>query len=236
MWSLGCLTTALLNGHSYFVNSQNSSYRHDSSAAVTKASAECDLTGIDDALAWKDVTVEAKDFIKKLLKLDEKARLNTDEALEHVWFTKGSRREIIQNAYKNAINGWTASRPGWDFIEDINSLMQIRNPPSEQVPLSSQTHTQHHPINVPSYPIDPNYESPHRRLEDPISSTYFQPPVSQGLPAKRHNRTPSPDPRVPDEAEAAIYDEAGRENRGFVSAKAYGEMVARKRAKMQAVR
>lgn len=128
MWSLGCLTTALLSGTSYFVNSQNSNYRFDSSAAVAKASEECDLSGMDNSLAWEDVPTQAKDFIKKLLTLDEKARMSADQALEHQWFTQGSRNETIQTAYKKAINGWTTTRPGWDFIEDLSGLIEARNP------------------------------------------------------------------------------------------------------------
>lgn len=126
MWSLGCLTTALLSGTSYFVNSQDSNYRDDSSAAVAKASEQCDLTGIDNSPAWETVSTQAKDFIKKLLTLDEKARMNADQALEHDWFTQGSRRETIQTAYDKAIHGWTITNPAWDFIEDLSSLMKAR--------------------------------------------------------------------------------------------------------------
>lgn len=127
MWSLGCLATALFSGSSYFVNSQTSSYRQDSSAAVAKASAECDLTRMEIDPTWKDLAPEPKDLIKRLLKLDEHARMTADQALEHEWFTQpSSRKRLIQTAYQKAISTWSTTRPGWDFIEDLTSVIKAR--------------------------------------------------------------------------------------------------------------
>lgn len=131
MWSLGCLTSALLSGSSYFVNTQDSEYRRDSTAAVTKAAAECNLAGIDNDIDWEEVETLAKDFIKQLLKLDEKARLSAEQALEHAWFTDGSRRIFFQESYEKIISGWTRSTPGWDFIENLDLFIDARNPQSK---------------------------------------------------------------------------------------------------------
>lgn len=131
MWSLGCLTTALLSGSSYFVNTQDSEYRRDSTAAVTKAAAECNLAGIDNDIDWEEVETLAKDFIKQLLKLDEKARLSAEQALEHAWFTEGPRRIFFQESYEKIIHGWTRSTPGWDFIENLDQFIDARNPQSK---------------------------------------------------------------------------------------------------------
>lgn len=126
MWSLGALTTALLAGRSIFINTQASDYRHDSSAAILKAASECDLTILDESPFWRAVDVRARDFIKKLLRLDERLRLTAGQALDHGWFTEGHGKEIVQQTYDRAISGWLPTRPGWDFEEELDKFIKAR--------------------------------------------------------------------------------------------------------------
>ena len=127
MWSLGCLTTALLkNGYSVFVNTQDSSYRHDSRAAITKAAAECDLSLLDHSPAWKDVQPQAKDFVKGLLQLNEDARMSAEQALKHPWFTEGPRKALFEGKYLQAIKGWKRTLSSADFIENLDILIDLK--------------------------------------------------------------------------------------------------------------
>lgn len=127
MWSLGCLTTALLkNGYSVFVNTQDSSYRHDSRAAITKAAAECDLSLLDHSPAWKDVQPQAKDFVKGLLQLNEDARMSAEQALKHPWFTEGPRKALFEGKYGQAIKGWKRTLSSADFIENLDILIDLK--------------------------------------------------------------------------------------------------------------
>lgn len=126
MWSLGCLTAALLIGTSIFVNPQDSAYRKNSIAAITTAAAKCDLTKLDTEPLWKGVSKHAKDFVKQLVRLDENERLSAEQALKHPWFCEGSRKAFIQSSYEKAIEGWKPHRPGLDFIEDLDVLIQGR--------------------------------------------------------------------------------------------------------------
>lgn len=127
MWSLGCLTTALLiNGYSVFVNTQDSDFRHDSAAAITEAAAKCDLSLLDHSPAWKDVQLQAKEFVKGLLQLNEKARMNAEQALKHAWFTEGSRKALFEGKYSQAIRGWKRTMSSADFIEDLNILIDLK--------------------------------------------------------------------------------------------------------------
>jgi serine/threonine protein kinase len=176
MWSLGCLTTALLIGTSIFVDPQDSAYRQNSTAAITTAAAECDLTKIDTEPLWRNVSGQAKDFVKQVVRLEENERLSAEQALKHPWFSQGGRKALLQASYKKAIERWKPHRPGLDFIEDLDALIQGR------------------------------------RLSAELCTT-----------GKRRRSTSV------DQEEAAIYTEAGMENRGFVSAKTFGENVARKR-------
>lgn len=127
MWSLGCLSTALLrNGYSIFVNTQDSSYRHDSTAAITKAAAECDLSLLDHSPAWKDVQPQAKDFVKGLLQLNEDARMSAEQALKHAWFTEGPRKALFEEKYGQAIRGWKRTLSSADFIESLDILIDLK--------------------------------------------------------------------------------------------------------------
>ena len=124
MWSLGCLITALLSGASIFVDIEDPSFGHDSATAILKASATCDLSRMETGVVWKDVLPQAKDLVRQLLQLNEKARLSADEALQHAWFIEGDRKPFFEEAYRQAIKGWTRTTPGWDYFEDLNALME----------------------------------------------------------------------------------------------------------------
>lgn len=126
MWSLGCLTTALLNGKSIFVNTQDSNYRRDSIAAVTAAAARCDLSLLDHDLAWEDVDPHAKDFIKRLLQLNEVSRMSAEQALRHAWFSEGGRKAFLEEKYSKATKDWVRTTCPMDFIEDLGSWMYFQ--------------------------------------------------------------------------------------------------------------
>lgn len=116
MWSVGIITALLLTGEFIFVNSQSEC---SSSAAVLDAAAKCDLAKINHSPLWQSVSHLAKDFVRNFLVLDEKARFNVEQALEHGWFTDGKRKKAIQQKYDDAIQGWTPSKALLDFKEDL---------------------------------------------------------------------------------------------------------------------
>lgn len=116
MWSVGIITTLLLTGESVFENSGN---KYASSAAFLDAAAECDLAKMDHNSHWQTVSDLGKEFVKTLLVLDEKARLEVEQALKHGWFTNSKRKNSIQQEYEDAIRGWVPSRPLLDFKEDL---------------------------------------------------------------------------------------------------------------------
>ncbi len=131
MWSIGCVTTALFAGKSYFINTQDSDYRRNSSAAIIKAAADCNLDRLDNSSAWLDVDQQAKGFVKELLVLDEKTRLTAQQALDHLWFTQGSRRLSLEKTYKQIIQGWKPWSPGWDFLTHLDSFIEARIPQTD---------------------------------------------------------------------------------------------------------
>lgn len=131
MWSVGCVTTALLAGKSYFVNTQDSDYRRNSSAAIIKAAAECNMDRLDNSLAWLGVNQQAKGLVKELLVLDETVRLTAQQALQHLWFTEGSRGVSIGETYKKTLEGWRPWSPGWDFHTHLDCFIEARIPQND---------------------------------------------------------------------------------------------------------
>ena len=126
MWSIGCVTTALLAGKSYFVNTQDSGYERNPSAAIIQAAAECDLDRLDYSSAWLGIDLKAKCFVKRLLVLDEKARMTAELALRHLWFTEGFKGSSMVEIYEDTIAGWEPWSPGWDFAEHLNRFIEAR--------------------------------------------------------------------------------------------------------------
>ncbi|KAL8848693.1 MAG: hypothetical protein Q9221_006303 [Calogaya cf. arnoldii] len=128
MWSVGCVTAATLVGRPAFATSQMSGARQDSAAAVIAAATKYDLHVLDDSDVWGDIDIQPKDFIRRLLVLDEQARLTADQALLHDWFKQGGDRHDVLTRYKKAIAGWKPTWPGWDFKEDLNAFIDRRIP------------------------------------------------------------------------------------------------------------
>ena len=116
MWSIGIVTALLFTGESVFANSDN---RYASSMAILDAASECDLAKMENDSRWQNVDDLGKDFVKGLLVLDEKVRLDVNQALKHGWFTTGKRQKDIKQKYEVTIRGWMPTKPLLDFKEDL---------------------------------------------------------------------------------------------------------------------
>ncbi|KAL8805485.1 MAG: hypothetical protein Q9182_001940 [Xanthomendoza sp. 2 TL-2023] len=131
MWSIGCVTAALLNGRPVFATSQNTEGQEESAAAVIAAAGKRNLGELDDAKIWADIDPLGKDFIRQVLVRDEKARLTANQGLLHDWFTQQSDRQLIVRRYERAIAEWKPNYPGWDFKEDLERCIKFRIPDSD---------------------------------------------------------------------------------------------------------
>lgn len=125
MWSVGCVTARLLTGQSAFAISQGSTDGLSSEAIVLAAAAKCDLSVLDDPLVWGDIDEQAKDFIRGLVFLNDRARFTAQQALAHEWFTQ-RQGSPITDSYDQAIAQWKPSFPGWDFKEHLDCFIDGR--------------------------------------------------------------------------------------------------------------
>ena len=134
MWSIGIISALLLSGEFIFEDSMNG---YGSPATILNAAAECNLVNLDHSPPWLRVNSLAKDLVRKLLILDEKARLNVEQALEHGWFTHSTRRKYIQQQYEDVTRGWMPSRPLLDFKEDLTMFREASKYTLDVRPLSA---------------------------------------------------------------------------------------------------
>jgi len=91
MWCLGCLSYFSLSGHPPFTDRNTAKLQ----MSIRKAQYQ------QPDQEWKVVSNEAKDFIKKLLVADPKARLTAQQALNHPWI-KGGKPTPLPLWKKNA--------------------------------------------------------------------------------------------------------------------------------------
>lgn len=102
MWSVGVLTFVLLGGYPPFHN--------DIQAELFKRIKSADYHF--DPQYWNVVTVDAKDFISKLLVPDPTKRLTARQAMVHPWLVKGDHDLVsrhLNDALKN-LQGFHARR------------------------------------------------------------------------------------------------------------------------------
>ncbi len=119
MWSLGCLTTALFIGQSYFTPTSSVHDARKSSEIIRAAAAMCDLSRLDHGSEWSAINSRVKDFIKSCLSLDETERPTAKEALLHHWFSAGYCKGNSRRQYEDIIKGWKPVQPAEDFAEDL---------------------------------------------------------------------------------------------------------------------
>ena len=119
MWSVGCVTTVVLTGERPFSWTSKRSPEQDSQAAMDEAMRNCNLDGLDRVDTWQQLTGHPKDFVTKLLVLDENVRLTAGQALEHPWFTHDFRKEDLMAVYRKAVYGWQKNPLPPDVIENI---------------------------------------------------------------------------------------------------------------------
>ena len=152
MWSLGCVTVVLLTGGSPFISPKTNQY-------CQQLAQECNLQQLECVAEWQFVGKRPKDFVRRLLVLDEEQRMAPSDAKRHCWFSNDSHRLDFEAVYHRAIQHWrprTLKTPVIDVI-DAQHLME----PSmlQTGDLGHRSSRRKTPI-----PIDPPYKPYPRRM------------------------------------------------------------------------
>ncbi|KAF2112005.1 kinase-like domain-containing protein [Lophiotrema nucula] len=183
MWSIGSITVALLSGDVLFNDRQHSKAGEDPISVIMSLASRCDLSPLDDEThpAWSKVGSRPKDFIRKLLKLEEEERMTVAQALAHPWFSNKHHAAEFEALYERAIRDWRPRRKVFRLVESISKI----------------------PINLNKTSL------PEELLSQETVSRFFAPPtlkspvidIQGSLKAGAYHRTNTPLPSIIEEVE-----------------------------------
>lgn len=152
MWSLGCITVVLLTGGSPFINPKTNQY-------CQQLAQECSLQQLECVTEWQLVGKRPKDFVRRLLVLDEEQRMTPSDAKRHCWFSNDFHRMDFEAVYQRAIQHWRPrilKPPVIDMIDVHHSAEQSM---LQKGDLGQRISRKKTPV-----PIDPPYKPYPRRM------------------------------------------------------------------------
>jgi pheromone a factor receptor len=180
MWSVGGITAAALTGDVIFTNRDHPEFQANPGKVILGLSSKCNLDAIDQAKHWQKVGKRPKDFIKRLLVLDESERLTVEQALTHPWFSNTLHATDLEAIYHQAIAQWVPNRKHFKMIECLDAKSRFANDASKL---------------------------PRSTLSTDSISYFFQPPgvlnqskATSSNPSVPTKRIPSPLPPIAEEA------------------------------------
>jgi pheromone a factor receptor len=121
LWSLGCVTTALLIGTTPFTIADSAQLRRQTTTLIMEIAARGNLDGLKGTSEWQSLGSRPKDFVLKLLVLDEKSRMTAKEALSHKWFTHPSVKQEYDAVYRRAIRNWQPQVTIGEIVEKLKN-------------------------------------------------------------------------------------------------------------------
>lgn len=195
MWSIGTITAALLAGEYMFNDAAYTDYYGDPRRMIMALAARCDLSILDDEYhpSWSCVDFLPKDFIKRLLTLDEDARMTATEALEHDWFAD----EEFEKLYARCTRKWHPRSPSSQLVERISralpdltavglpgqalnqeTVSRLFDPSEQQLTnsvIQSLSNSQHLHANSPLSSTKYDYANADLQFASPAAPSSYQP-------------------------------------------------------------
>lgn len=162
----------------------------DKKEEIGKLVQACDLSMLDDPKSvWSRVDKRAKDFVRKILVVDETQRLDVKQALAHSWFTNKYCGEKYDTVYHKAINTWQPRRQTFRVIEKLD-LTRLKPIPQRDDAARSQYFDTDYAVPFPQGQL---YASP---LRSP-STARRGPLATIGEEATPEPETPEQSPILP---------------------------------------
>jgi serine/threonine protein kinase len=121
MWSIGSITTTLLAGEPLFAERN---YSEDGELIRSRIE-KCDLSILNSEYhpVWSTVGDRPKDFIRRLLVLEEEKRMSATEALAHAWFSDPYFAADFEDLYERSIKDWRPQPEDAQLVEQIPTLV-----------------------------------------------------------------------------------------------------------------
>ncbi|KAH0610025.1 uncharacterized protein H6S33_012571 [Morchella sextelata] len=122
LWSLGIVVYVLLSGYSPFGAESGPTLPPDAVLAKARSG---DLRRLETGVEWRDVSGEAKDFIRSLICVDPRKRMTLEQAKKHNWL--GRHAKELEEVYSRAVGDWYRRR-SIPAEEEITVPLQNFNP------------------------------------------------------------------------------------------------------------
>jgi serine/threonine protein kinase len=152
MWSLGCVTIVLLTGGTIFIDPKKNEY-------CEKLASECNLDQLNSDPDWQYVGKRPKDFVRRLMVLDENERMTAKQALQHHWFTNDVNRKDFEDVYERGIKNWKSRMTIGPVVEDFVVPPEQKGSTPKLVSKKSKR-SAGVPIEPPYRPFPRNFNSP----------------------------------------------------------------------------
>jgi serine/threonine protein kinase len=158
MWSVGIIATTLLTGDVIFTNRVDPNYENDPKKVILSMASKCDLSVLDSPYSpWRLVGKRPKDFIRKVLVLEELQRLTVQQALVHEWFTNRHHVDEFEAVYQRAIHDWEPRRKIFRIVEALDlSRLQKQSTQAIRHDMCYDSRTSHHFVKPSSSDRRPN--------------------------------------------------------------------------------
>ncbi|KAK3825553.1 MAG: kinase-like domain-containing protein [Benniella sp.] len=115
MWSIGVITYTLLCGYAPF--------QAETDQQLVSEIARCNV--VFHERYWRDVSVEARDFIKCLLRASPEKRLTATEALQHKWITTETGTDV--DLLDNVREGFNAKKMFRKTVKAVAMINRLRS-------------------------------------------------------------------------------------------------------------
>jgi len=159
MWSVGAISVLLLTGALPFENPRTGYHN-------PRLAASGDLSGLEESRKFRALSERPKNFIRRLLMLEEDERMTARHALAHPWFSNQLHKTDFEELYQRATKYWrprVANIPLVEFIEGKSSHVQRLDCSFAVIEEQKQKRAQPHRL-----PIDPPYKPFPRKMHESI--------------------------------------------------------------------
>ncbi len=125
-----------------------------------KLAQKCDLKQLDGDAEWQLVGKRPKDFVRRLLVLDEEQRMSVSEAKKHSWFSNDFHKVDFEEVYCRATKHWRPRTLKTPVIEVIDAGQLRELPWLPKGDLIGQRNNRKRSL----VPMDPPYKPYPRRM------------------------------------------------------------------------
>ncbi|XP_069043216.1 calcium/calmodulin-dependent protein kinase type IV isoform X1 [Lepisosteus oculatus] len=149
MWSVGVITYILLCGFEPFFDERGDQY-------MFKRILSCDYEFVSPW--WDDVSLNAKDLVKKLIVQDPKKRLTTLQALQHPWVTGKAVNFAHMDTAQKKLQEFNARRKLKAAVKAVVASSRLGSAGSHGSHDSSKNSRNHSPIQEHEPEVQPSKE------------------------------------------------------------------------------